>query len=130
MKLLIRGLFGPDPPLFLFKYSLAFLLHSLFHWNYTKPKTTVAAIQATQPLWGCGAPDDFTWYRLGPAHHGNQLSFPQFVETGQQGLWAVRQGMVMAGIDQRGLDGLQDTEQGEAGTQGRGDAKSQGLGGC
>lgn len=52
MKLLIRGLFGPDPPHFLYKYGLAFLLHSSFHWNYTEPKMTVAAIQATQPFWG------------------------------------------------------------------------------
>lgn len=137
------GLFMPDPPLTVslhFYYSvmlslvlfksglalccLAWSANSFFS-DYTKPETTVTAIQGAPPLWDhlhvARTIDEFTWYCLGPAHHGYQLSLPQLVEAGEQGLWAVWLGMVMPGIDHSRLNGLQDTEQGEAGAQGRGD---------
>lgn len=82
-----------------------------------------------QPLWiyqhVAQTVNEFTWDGLSPAHHGYQLSLPQLIQAGEQGLRAVWLGVVMPGIDHRWLNGLQDTEQGDAGAQGRGDAKRQ-----
>lgn len=77
-----------------------------------------------------GWTDDFTWQGLGPLHHGHQLSLPQLVEAGQQGLCAVWQGVIVTCIDQVGLDGLQDGEQGGAAVQGRRHVQGHRVVGC
>lgn len=75
-------------------------------------------------------PDVFTWYRLGPAHHGHQLPLAQLVEAGEQGGGAVGQAVVVPRVDHRRLDALQYAEQGQAGAQGGWDAQSQALRRC
>lgn len=87
-----------------------------------------------QPLWiyqhVAQTVNEFTWDGLSPAHHGYQLPLPQLIQAGEQGLRAVWLGVVMPGIDHSWLNGLQDAEQGDAGAQGRGDAKRQRMGCC